>query len=339
MEQSPNSKNVGFRDGLASEIANYADLWAVTQSVVDWVEAHPAVSTLLGTLILALLAVLGTGVRWILVGGSGRLKGMHQRRRNRLVVETVRNSRSNNFSDFIELYHRLFEEDRRVATSEISAWLDGQRKQCGVDYHILLARKERKAIGFGILMLKHESQMAFIPYVGLSGEATKWSVSKSATAQFFKRIEALMPNWRFVVVELDDPESAGEDKKEILRRTARMRLFKDHCASAGVGFKLVPFQYVQPPYHTDASDHDIDAMRLCIITRDESASTLSANDALAIISFLYRDIYINCIWRDAPETEKYVEDTLELLTQYQNVIQAEISLRSHYAAEYEWRIV
>ena len=188
-------------------------------------------------------------------------------------------------------------------------------------------------------MLNAKARMVFIPYVGLLGDANKWSVSKQATSSFFKRINSILPNWKFIIVELEDPASVGTGTPEFRKRMARIKLFTQHCADAGLRLNLVPFQYLHPPYHTDSTDSDIDAMRLCVITRRDYSSVLSASDALEIIEFIYSGIYINCVWRDAPESSRYVKDTLEMLEQYKKAIKTDVRLRRHYSADYEWSIL
>jgi len=328
-------------DGLLLKLSGLAatDTATLFQQILAWVEKHPAATGVIGMLLFAVLGLVGTALWWLTRYAFRRAGSLYGKRRDRLVVETVRSSRKPTFQEFIDVYHDLFEEHERVATAEISAWIDGKRRDCGIGYQIFLARKERKAIGFGIVMFNKMKGMAFIPYVGLLGDAKRWSVSKEATAEFFRKLSSMFPEWKYVVVELDDPDDVTNERAEYRKRMARLKLFKDHCAAAGLSFHLVPFQYIQPPYHTDATDHDIDAMRLCIITRAAHGSMLTAADAISVIDFLYNDIYINCIWRDAPEGARHIQDTRDMLEQYRTALVKDMTMRTHYVSGYDWSIV
>jgi hypothetical protein len=309
------------------------------QEILGWAEHHPAVTGLASVFLLAVLGFVVNIAQKIVASISRPMRARYANHKNRLTVEPIRNSRKPQFQEFVDVYHELFEESERTATSEISAWVDGKRKELGIGYKIFLVRKERKAIGFGIVTFNESKQMAFIPYVGMLGDANRWSVSKEATSEFFKALSSALPSWRFVLVELDDPEGAGNEKTERLKRLARIKLFKQHCELTGLSFRQVPFQYIHPPFHTDGDDSDLDAMRLCIITRKNQNSIISSNDAYGIIEFLYNDIYLRCIWRDAPSGSKYVDDIAELLVQYKTLFVGDIKLREHYDPLYEILVV
>lgn len=312
-----------------------SDFLAFAQQALEWIESHPAATGLLVTLAGAVCV----GLWWLFSHFFRSVGSLYGKRRDRLRVQSIVNSRRRTFREFVDLYHDLFDEQQRVATSEIAAWVDGKRRDCGIGYRVFLARMQRKPIGFGIVMFNEAKRIAYVPYVGLGGDANRWNVSKEATSLFFRKLERILPKWQYVVVELDDPDSAKSDKSEYSKRRARLKLFKEHCSNTNLDFYLAPFQYVCPPYHTDAVDHDIDTMQLGIITRRSHGPTLSSSAALAIIDFLYTDIYINCIWRDAPDSPRYIQDTNDLLQQYRSSLALDMTLRPYYVSGYDWSIL
>lgn len=229
-------------------------------------------------------------------------------------IKRIRSSKSPHLGSFFSLYESSFSETERFSEVEINEWLDGKAKRNNLDYRLLLAKKGHSILGVAIYIRPKQSNIVYVPYLGLSQEAAATRVSQKVIERMLRSIQPGIGKRNIVLFEVDDPDEPGLRPAESNRRQARIRHFANLCNNSGICIRYPELTYWQPPYHTDRGDREGRTLHLGILP-SRRINTISREELLNSLRVIY-EIYEVCISDGEPRKEEIVAQIKRRLDRY-----------------------
>lgn len=288
------------------------------QPIIDFAQhAPPGTLPAIGTVLVFVLGVVGYLFRHSLRVFANWVGLGWRTLAQRILIVQIRTARSADVESFFSLYESSFSETERFSGVEINEWLAGKGKGNGLDYRLLLARRDGVLLGVAIYIRPNSERVIYLPYMALAQDAAASRLSQKIISKMLNAVQPKFGERYSVVFEVDDPREAGISDTEANRRYARIRRFGTLCGTTGICIRYPDITYWQPPYHTDKGDR---AGRNCFLglLPVREAGSISRDELLRCLRTVYR-IYEICISSSEPRKSEMILQIERQLARYSGI--------------------
>lgn len=280
--------------------SNVTDAWNLLVGTIAWIKENPAYAT------IATFVVSAGG--WLVVKASSLARRVWQGRRDRLRLIKIRSHPHRHIATFFDLYEKAFEDEERFSSAEIVEWLRGKAKRHRLAYAVLLVRDRDTTLGIGIYIGGEEIPILFVPYMAVSEEALAKGLSTDTIAKLAGAVPRRKRSRSTIVFEFENPNQRGLTSKEENRRRARIRKVQQHCGAVGLTVVFPQMYYFSPPFHSDHGKAGRRQMVLGLILPQRQTNHLVRQEVLAVLKFLYLEVYTTCVSEHDPNGDSLLEE-------------------------------
>lgn len=171
--------------------------------------------------------------------------------KGRLSIREIQKHKDKHIEDTLELFERLFNEEDRIASSDLVAFLRPEavrnKNKAALKHCLLIAKKNREVVALLKALYCPVSHYVLLSYFGIDkSDIITRKIASALLLRFFRNhVEKKWRSCRGIVFEIEAMERRRERiKKE--ERSARLRLFRELAKRLGFQAYVVDIDYVQP---------------------------------------------------------------------------------------------
>lgn len=252
--------------------------------------------------------------------------------RDRISVRQIKGPLDKDVDSFIELYCRLFHNKASDYSEEdLRDWLYQQglpveHRPIKVEDFFLIAKYHGEVVGFLLCGYYPERKMAIIPYYGVKHDSPG-TVRQQATLCLRKKLWTLLRrrDCNFLFFDLERPFSnlpAGERKE----RLGRIKLFKRDADQLGLKAVSLDFDYQTPRITLAPGTRTTRLVLMVVPIRGRIGSTLSRQQVLSFLRFIYLDCYGDIYELSDPRYASYHAHLAQRLVHYEKTLPESIGV-------------
>lgn len=258
--------------------------------------------------------------------------------RDNISVRRIKLADDKDILSLIQLYTELFPDDSVDYTAEeIRELFDKQDEPDGLRHvdaeDILLVAKFKGAVvGFIFCHYYPERRKAIISYFGIDKNVLE--ARKFAAEVLLKHLEYLITRvhkeCEYLFFDVARPGQMLS-REENLERKARINLFMQCARTIGKKAYVFQFDYHSPKVSISEDTHERPLVLMFIPLKDDISATISKEQVLTFLRFIFLDCYGDVYTVDDPRFEEYQAHLRENIREFEKSLPDNVNLNCNHA--------
>ena len=244
---------------------------------------------------------------------------VYERLRNRITIRRITNPGDKDFSSFLDINEKLFDENITSTAENFTNWLKELPKD---RYYILVVKVGDRVVGIMNFDFLLKGKYIGVNLIGVDkdalteGDSHRRFLSETLLRQFQKIVSRELKDALGIIFEIETPRPSLSTQ-ENRRLIARRNLFREYARKNGLPLYELPIDYMFPKLSLDEDqNYKEDVMKLMYIPLKKKFEheEIYKSDLLDILKAAYLewygDSYVSEIEKDI-EYKKYLAGILD----------------------------